>query len=143
MTTRQSGSRSGGRDPHTPQPPGAAEHPHCPPGTPTGTNLENETLSKIIGRREGKAGGRTARPAQAPGLQEQLFPTEADMSAKARRPIVRPVLVVTRGRLESAVRCPNCGNWHRHAGLGVKRAPCGSKYDVRTRSAGKDGQGLR
>ncbi|MFL5995894.1 MAG: hypothetical protein ACJ736_16585 [Streptomyces sp.] len=43
-------------------------------------------------------------------------------------PIARPVPVQTSGRLEFAARCPNCRDWHRHVGLGERRAPCGVIY---------------
>lgn len=42
--------------------------------------------------------------------------------------IARPVPVSTSGRLEFAARCPSCGDWHRHIGLGEKDAPCGAHY---------------
>ncbi|MFE4624651.1 hypothetical protein [Streptomyces mirabilis] len=42
--------------------------------------------------------------------------------------IARPVPVQTSGRMEFAARCPECRDWHRHIGLGEKRAPCGAHY---------------
>ena len=45
-------------------------------------------------------------------------------------PIARPVIVATAGRVEFAVRCPECGSWHRHVTLGEKTAPCGTTYVV-------------
>ncbi|MEV8036721.1 hypothetical protein [Streptomyces sp. NPDC086182] len=50
-------------------------------------------------------------------------------------PIVRPLVVVTSGRIETAVRCPNCADWHRHVGLGKRRAPCGAIYRIQPRHA--------
>ncbi|MFF4360868.1 hypothetical protein [Streptomyces sp. NPDC001604] len=43
-------------------------------------------------------------------------------------PVARPVPVQTSGRTEFAARCPNCRDWHRHVGLGERRAPCGVVY---------------
>ncbi|MGK3110385.1 hypothetical protein [Streptomyces sp. WAC05858] len=45
-------------------------------------------------------------------------------------PIARPVTVTTSGRVETAVRCPECSAWHRHIGIGLKTAPCGAIYRV-------------
>lgn len=56
--------------------------------------------------------------AQQPGL----FP------GRNSRPIARPVIVGTAGRIEYAARCPQCRDWHRHVSLGEKTAPCGAVY---------------
>jgi len=48
-------------------------------------------------------------------------------------PIARPILVITRGRIETVVRCPGCGDMHRHIGLGERHAPCGAVYRVQPR----------
>jgi hypothetical protein len=48
-------------------------------------------------------------------------------------PIARPVIVITRGRIETAVRCPGCDDWHRHVGFGERHAPCGAVYRVMPR----------
>jgi len=50
--------------------------------------------------------------------------------------IARPVPMETSGRLEFAVRCPECKSWHRHVGLGRKDAPCGAHYRVEFASKG-------
>ncbi|MFF7973841.1 hypothetical protein [Streptomyces sp. NPDC007905] len=42
----------------------------------------------------------------------------------------------TSGRLEFAVRCFQCGAWHRHIGLGRKDAPCGAHYRLEFASKG-------
>jgi hypothetical protein len=47
-------------------------------------------------------------------------------------PIARPVVVITRGRIET-VRCPGCDRWHRHVGFGRRRGPCGAVYRVMPR----------
>jgi hypothetical protein len=61
--------------------------------------------------------------------QTGLFPGSSEP------PIVRPLVVVTRGRTETAVRCPQCDSWHRHVGLGQRRAPCGVVYRIQPRRA--------
>ncbi|NUK72113.1 hypothetical protein [Streptomyces lunaelactis] len=58
------------------------------------------------------------RRAQQPGL----FP------GRTSRPVARPVVVMTAGRIEYATRCPGCQLWHRHVSLGIKHAPCGATY---------------
>ena len=63
------------------------------------------------------------------GSQEVLFGGGTDTTVP-RLPVARPVPVVTSGRVETAVRCPECDAWHRHTSLGVKTAPCGAKYNV-------------
>ncbi|NJP73804.1 hypothetical protein [Streptomyces sp. C1-2] len=50
-------------------------------------------------------------------------------------PVARPVPVQTSGRLEFAARCPECRNWHRHVGLGERRAPCGTRYRLEFKGA--------
>lgn len=50
-------------------------------------------------------------------------------------PIARPVPVQTSGRLEFAARCPECKSWHRHTGLGERRAPCGTRYRLEFKGA--------
>lgn len=57
--------------------------------------------------------------------QQTLFP-EAD--AEAAYPIARPLVFITRGRIEYGTRCPSCGHMHHHVGLGLRRGPCGALY---------------
>lgn len=59
--------------------------------------------------------------------QQQLFAAPAP---KTDHPIARPFLLATRGRTEYGVRCPKCGDMHRHVFLGLVRAPCGARYYV-------------
>lgn len=61
--------------------------------------------------------------------QPGLFPGTKETS------IVRPVVVATRGRTETAARCHGCNSWHRHTGLGMCRALCGITYRVQPRRA--------
>lgn len=65
------------------------------------------------------------RESLAPGVRE----TNAVVAdAIVPQLIARPVPVQTSGRLEFAARCPVCRDWHRHIGLGERRAPCGAVY---------------
>lgn len=50
-------------------------------------------------------------------------------------PVARPIPVQTSGRLEFAARCPSCLDWHRHVGLGERRAPCGVTYRLEFKGA--------
>ena len=77
-------------------------------------------------------GSAKTRRMVAGGSQQALFGGGTD-STVPPLPVARPVLVATSGRTEVAVRCPECGEWHRHNGLGQKVAPCGAVYDVRPR----------
>lgn len=63
----------------------------------------------------------------AGGSQQVLF-GGGTAPTVPRLPVARPVLVVTSGRIEFAVRCPACQGWHRHVSLGEKTAPCGALY---------------
>lgn len=75
-------------------------------------NAKRGLLGTGPSRQDSAAGGRRAATVAQP----------SDM------PIARPVPVQTSGRLEFAARCPNCRDWHRHVGLGERRAPCGVIY---------------
>lgn len=48
-------------------------------------------------------------------------------------PIVRPLALVTRGRVEFMGRCPGCDRHHRHVHLGLVTAPCGARYRLQTK----------
>lgn len=65
------------------------------------------------------------REDQAAGGSRSVVSTVAQSSDM---PVARPVPVQTSGRTEFAARCPNCRDWHRHVGLGERRAPCGVVY---------------
>jgi hypothetical protein len=49
-------------------------------------------------------------------------------------PIARPLVLVTRGRIEFLGRCPNCQNMHRHTHLGKVTGPCGAKYELQPKA---------
>lgn len=52
----------------------------------------------------------------------------------------RPLVLITRGRIEYTAKCPGCDQWHRHRHLGDVRGPCGTEYELqpkRGRSRGK------
>lgn len=59
--------------------------------------------------------------------QQQLFEGPVP---KTDHPVARPFVLTTRGRTEYGVRCPKCGQMHRHIFLGLVRAPCGARYHV-------------
>lgn len=65
------------------------------------------------------------------GRQEVLF--AGSVGTVATVPLARPVPVVTGGRVEYALRCPKCRDWHRHVSLGSKVAPCGTRYELAPR----------
>jgi hypothetical protein len=46
-------------------------------------------------------------------------------------PNVRARALRTAGHHQAVVKCPSCGELHRHLGLGVRRSPCGAVYVVR------------
>lgn len=52
-------------------------------------------------------------------------------------PVVRPLPLTTRGRVEFTVKCPACAGFHRHVHAGRATAPCGAVYVIRSRTAEK------
>ncbi|WP_435245863.1 hypothetical protein [Streptomyces sp. NRRL F-5630] len=59
--------------------------------------------------------------------QRGLFP------GKAGRPVARPLVLITRGRVEYLARCPGCKDMHRHTHLGKVTGPCGKRYALEPR----------
>lgn len=59
--------------------------------------------------------------------QAALFPVDSGV-ADDRLPVVRPIALATRGRVEFTGRCPRCDGWHRHIHLGKVTGPCGARY---------------
>jgi hypothetical protein len=49
-------------------------------------------------------------------------------------PIVRGTRLATSGHDQIVIKCPGCGEMHRHLGLGVRRGPCGLVYLIRLRA---------
>jgi len=84
-----------------------------------------------LNRRPGAPPEATSGQADPP-IAAQLGLFAAD-SGKAAIPTARPVVVITRGRVEYAARCPQCQAWHHHVSLGGKRAPCGAVYLLQPR----------
>jgi hypothetical protein len=72
-----------------------------------------------------------SRRLESGGCQGVLF--AAGGGTVATVPLARPGLVVTAGRIEYAARCPSCRSLHRHVSLGVKVAPCGTRYELAPR----------
>lgn len=57
-----------------------------------------------------------------------LFPgTPAPLTA-------RPLVLITRGRIEYTAKCPGCGQWHRHRKLGDVEGPCGTTYELQPKA---------
>lgn len=77
----------------------------------------------------GGGGGLDAIVSQPlPKAQQQgLFPAS---SATDDLPVVRPIALATRGRVEFTGRCPGCDGWHRHVHLGKVSGPCGARYNL-------------
>ena len=78
----------------------------------------------------------STRPRQsiAAGAQGVLFAAGGGTGSTVPLPkVARPVVVITRGRVEYVARCPGCGQWHRHLSLGEKTGPCGAEYTVAPR----------
>lgn len=59
--------------------------------------------------------------------QAELFPVD---STDDSLPVVRPIALATRGRVEFTGHCPKCDGWHRHIHLGKVTAPCGGQYNL-------------
>ncbi|MFF4566196.1 hypothetical protein [Streptomyces sp. NPDC001435] len=76
------------------------------------------------------AGGKSAATVpQAPPQSDGLFPVEpAPLTA-------RPLVLITRGRVEYLAHCPYCRDWHRHIHLGNVTGPCGTEYELQSRRA--------
>ncbi|MEU0198758.1 MULTISPECIES: hypothetical protein [unclassified Streptomyces] len=76
------------------------------------------------------AGGEAAATVpQASPQSDGLFPVDpAPLSA-------RPLVLVTRGRVEYLAHCPHCRDWHRHVHLGHVTGPCGVEYELQPRRA--------
>jgi hypothetical protein len=76
------------------------------------------------------AGGEAAVTVPQPTAQcDGLFPVDpAPLTA-------RPLVLVTRGRVEYLAHCPHCKDWHRHVHLGQVTGPCGVEYELQPRRA--------
>ncbi|MFI5671316.1 hypothetical protein [Streptomyces sp. NPDC051704] len=49
------------------------------------------------------------------------------------KPVARPLVLITRGRVEYLAYCPECRVMHRHVHLGNVTGPCGTEYELRSR----------
>jgi hypothetical protein len=91
-----------------------------------------EMLTSPRDREDRQAGGSRSAfslPHRTDGPQQGLFPVDpAPMSA-------RPLVLVTRGRVEYLAHCPKCNDWHRHVHLGTVTGPCGTEYELQPRRA--------
>lgn len=81
-------------------------------------------------REDQAAGGSRSAPSlphASDGPQQGLFPVDpAPLSA-------RPLVLITRGRVEYLAHCPNCRDWHRHVHLGNVTGPCGTEYELQSK----------
>lgn len=62
------------------------------------------------------------------GSQEVLFATGGTDAS-----VARPLVLITRGRIEYLAHCPSCKDWHRHVHLGTVTGPCGTEYELQPR----------
>ncbi|GHD13282.1 hypothetical protein GCM10010313_37930 [Streptomyces violarus] len=67
-------------------------------------------------------------PGATGALRDQLDGGSTHSVARVKR--AHPMIMATRGRVEFAVRCPECGHLHRHVNLGIVDAPCGTSYNL-------------
>lgn len=72
------------------------------------------------------------RQGQTGGSQEVLFAAGGGTAAS----VARPLVLITRGRVEFLAHCPHCRDWHRHVHLGKVTGPCGTEYDLQPRRGG-------
>lgn len=77
----------------------------------------------------------------AGGSQQEVLFSGGTSTTVLPLPVVRPIVLTTRGRIEFTGRCPKCEGWHRHIHLGVVRAPCGSQYNLQPARRGRRGRG--
>lgn len=66
--------------------------------------------------------------AESGASQEVLFATGGTGAS-----VARPLVLITRGRIEFLAHCPKCSDWHRHIHLGKVTGPCGTEYDLQPR----------
>ncbi|MFK4595724.1 hypothetical protein [Streptomyces pristinaespiralis] len=66
-----------------------------------------------------------------PGPSQEVLFAAGDKNAAS---VARPLVLVTRGRVEFLAHCPKCSDWHRHVHLGKVTGPCGTKYDLQPRA---------
>lgn len=71
------------------------------------------------------------RQGQTGGSQEVLFAAGGGTAVS----VARPLVLITRGRVEFLAHCPKCRDWHRHIHLGTVTGPCGTEYELQPRRA--------
>jgi hypothetical protein len=84
------------------------------------------------------------RESLAPGVRESnavaarsIVPQPSDIPREGLS--ARPLVLITRGRIEYTAKCPGCANWHRHRHLGDVKGPCGTAYELQPRRGGDRG----
>ncbi|GEK03501.1 hypothetical protein [Streptomyces sp. 1-11] len=93
-------------------------------------NAENRPWLAGGSHEDSAAGGSSAVTVQQAALQSDgLFPVgPVPLTA-------RPLVLITRGRVEYLAHCPKCADWHRHVHLGTVTGPCGTEYELQSRRA--------
>lgn len=95
-------------------------------------NEPREGLTPGVREDQAAGGGRSVVSMPQPSDSAQqagLFPTEVPQEPLSARPLV----LVTRGRVEYLAHCPHCKDWHRHVHLGKVSGPCGVEYELQPR----------
>ena len=68
---------------------------------------------------------------QTGASQDVLFAADGGTTPS----VARPLVLITRGRIEYLAHCPACRDWHRHVHLGTVTGPCGTEYELQPRRA--------
>ncbi|MFD3530499.1 hypothetical protein [Streptomyces sp. NPDC058664] len=71
------------------------------------------------------------KPRMRPGAPQEVLFAASDENKPS---VARPLVLVTRGRVEFLAHCPHCGDWHRHVHLGKVTGPCGTVYRLEPRA---------
>lgn len=81
------------------------------------------------------------REALTPGVREDQAAVRRSAATVAHASDIpqqglsaRPLVLITRGRIEYTAKCPGCGNWHRHRKLGDVEGPCGTPYELQPKA---------
>lgn len=95
-------------------------------------NAENRPWLAGGSQEDSAAGGKSA--ATVPQLSDNAHQGDGLFPAPPAPPIARPLVLMTRGRVEYLGRCPHCRNMHRHTHLGKVTGPCGREYELQPKA---------
>ncbi|WP_331448023.1 hypothetical protein [Streptomyces xanthochromogenes] len=84
--------------------------------------------------RNAKKGRLDPGPSQKVSAASGSTTTSLPQTADNRQLSARPLVLITRGRVEFTAKCPGCSNWHRHRKLGDVEGPCGTQYELQPRA---------